>query len=506
MNINIFEGFAYFRISQITLIDYKFFVFLFASGFLYYTLHRRCQKYILLIASLYFYASAASTNLFKLSLVILYISCVSYFGALFIDFAADKLRKLLTWLAVLALVSALFVLKDAYNIFSLIFNITGINYNIERFHFFSLLGLSYYTLSAIGYILDVSWGSYKAERNLFKLMLYIFYFPALISGPVMRYSQMREQFNNYHALEYNNIAYGLRRMIWGYFKKLIISERFGIIVSAVYSNYNDYNGLYLIFAVLCYAVQLYTDFSGCMDIIMGASNLFGINLPENFDAPFFSLSLKDFWRRWHISLGLWFKDYVMYPVQISSFMIKTGKICRQKFGKKVGKKVPFYLSMLVLWTLIGLWHGGTAHYFIASGIVPFILITLSDLLGFINININLFNRIKTLLLMCVSFIFICTSSVSKGLEAFKIIFTKFAAPVSSKVSLINYLSLSDIILMFLGLIILLFADYLQYNKKSLTQLIDKQRALVQYAFIYCEILLIMFYGMLGNSSFIYFQF
>ncbi|MBQ3378218.1 MAG: hypothetical protein IJG62_08090, partial [Synergistaceae bacterium] len=111
MNINIFEGFAYFRISQITLIDYKFFVFLFASGFLYYTLHKRCQKYILLIASLYFYASAASTNLFKLSLVILYISCVSYFGALFIDFAADKLRKLLTWLAVLALVSALFVLK-----------------------------------------------------------------------------------------------------------------------------------------------------------------------------------------------------------------------------------------------------------------------------------------------------------------------------------------------------------------------------------------------------------
>jgi len=175
-------------------------------------------------------------------------------------------------------------------------------------------------------------------------------------------------------------------------------------------------------------------------------------------------------------------------------------------GKKVGKKVPFYLSMLVLWTLIGLWHGGTAHYFIASGIVPFILITLSDLLGFINININLFNRIKTLLLMCVSFIFICTSSVSKGLEAFKIIFTKFAAPVSSKVSLINYLSLSDIILMSLGLIILLFADYLQYNKKSLTQLIDKQHALVQYAFIYCEILLIMFYGMLGNSDFIYFQF
>lgn len=144
----------------------------------------------------------------------------------------------------------------------------------------------------------------------------------------------------------------------------MISERFGIIVSAVYGSYGDYSAIGIIGATLAYAVQLYTDFFGCMDIIMGVSGLFGIRLPENFNAPFFAKSVQEFWQRWHITLGLWFKDYVMYPVQISRPVVKFGKKCRKRVGKKAGKKIPFYLSMLVLWFLIGVWHGGTGYYLV----------------------------------------------------------------------------------------------------------------------------------------------
>lgn len=518
------RAFIYFLIPPTSLTDFLFFAFLFAAGILYYgvgALIKNAQKYILLLISLFFYVITSGIPVSKLFLIIFYVTFITYAGALLTEKTS---KKIFTYLSISALAAALFFLKDLYNLLAWFYSLAGatpadIEWRFERLHFFSLIGLSYYTLSAIGYILDVSWGSYKAERNPFKIMLYICYFPQLISGPITRYSQMRGQFNSYHALEYENIAYGLRRMIWGYFKKLIISERFGIIVSAIYSHYTEYNGAFIVFATLCYAVQLYTDFSGCMDIIMGASNLFGVNLPENFEAPFFSLSLREFWQRWHISLGIWFKDYVLYPVQMSKFMVNIGKSCKKKFGKKAGKKIPFYMSLFVLWFLMGLWHGGTAHYFVASGMIPFILLTSGDILQplsnnfikFANINTEnvfykLLRRLRTLLLMCISFVFICSASVVKGLDAFKIIFLNFASPINPQFTLKNYLSGADIILMCLGLFILLFADYLKNNKSSLTEFIDNQRPVFQYAFLYAEILLIMFFAMLGNSSFIYFQF
>ena len=495
--------------SFMTLTDQLFFRFLIVLLILYYSIGKKFQKFILLAASFFFYVTSAGVSLHKLAAVVIFVSGVAYAGSIIIDKSSGKFRKIMTWICVTALVSCLFFLKTAYNVFSQILENPG---SVAFMKFLPLIGLSYYTLSAIGYILDVSWGIYHADKNPLNVALYVIFFPQLVSGPVTRYSQMGDQIRAYHPLEYENIAYGLRRMIWGYFKKLVISERFAVIVSIIYGDYGNYNGAYLVFATLCYAVQLYTDFSGCMDIIMGAANLFGYSLPENFDAPFFSLSLKEFWRRWHITLGTWFKDYVMYPLQMSGVMNRLGKACTKSFGKKRGKKIPFYVSMFVLWVLIGLWHGGTAHYFIASGMIPFVLLTLSDLMpSWLSLNYDsalcrVICRFRTVLLMCVSFVFICAGSVSKALAVYGRIFTGFAAPITAKLPLTEYLSSTDITVMIAGLCVVLFADFLQDKKTSFTAMIDRQKPIVQYCAIYAEILAVMFLGMVGSSSFIYFQF
>ena len=229
------------------------------------------------------------------------------------------------------------------------------------FQFAAVIGISYYALSAIGYLIDVYWESYRAERNIVNVGLFIFYFPQLISGPFTRYGEMAPQFNERTKLDYSNVTNGIRRMIWGYFKKLVISERFGIVVATVYGDYHSYSMIGIAGATLCYAIQLYTDFSGCMDIIMGASELFGIKLPENFRAPFFSQSIQEFWQRWHMTLGRWFREYVYFP--LGGSRCSKGKMIR---------------NLLVVWMLTGIWHG-SGWNFILWGFGLFLMIALEKL-------------------------------------------------------------------------------------------------------------------------------
>ena len=335
-----------------SLVSFDFIVFLIAVVILFYAI-KGLQKYILLFASIVFYFSISAVSKPKLVLLICYVIFVTYVGAILIEKSRGRIRSVVLALTITALAAVLVLLKYAYNLCSLFTEVFRVDGDISFLKFASVIGISYFILSAMGYLIEVSWESYQAERNVFTVALFIFYFPQIISGPVTRFQEMKSQFDERKILKYENIMYGLRRMLWGYFKKLVISERFGIIVSAVYGNYGNYSAIGIIGATLAYAVQLYTDFSGCMDIITGVSELFGIRLPENFNAPFFSKSVQEFWQRWHITLGLWFKDYVMYPIQISRPMIKLGKMCKKRFGKKTGKKIPFYLSMLVLWFLIG---------------------------------------------------------------------------------------------------------------------------------------------------------
>ena len=501
------------------LVSLDFMFFLTAAAILFYVF-QGMQKYILLFASLFFYISISAASKPKLVMLICYVVFVTYVGAVLIEKSHGKMRRLVLALAIAALAAVLVALKYAYNLCSLFLELFRVGGDIGWLQFAPVIGLSYFVLSAIGYLIEVSWESYRAERNIFTVALFIYYFPQVISGPVTRFQEMKSQFDKRMPLRYENIMYGIRRMLWGYFKKLVISERFGMIVSTVYSSYGDYSAIGIIGATLAYAVQLYTDFSGCMDIVLGVSELFGIRLPENFNAPFFSRSVQEFWQRWHITLGLWFKDYVMYPVQISKPMVKLGKKCKKKFGKKTGKKMPFYLSMLVLWFLIGVWHGGTGYYFIASAVIPCFILIASDLAqplltkwqgagrtGKECFSRRLFQSVRTLLLICICWVFVCSNGTMAALSVFRhMVETPVAyTPLASAFEAFG-LTVSDLLVMVLGVVVLIIADFLQYNGSSVTEKLDEQNGWFCCLVIYLEVFAILLYGMVGTSSFIYFQF
>lgn len=502
-----------------SLISFDFFIFIIVVTVLFYAL-KGLQKYILLIASILFYISISAVSRPKLVLLIGYVIIVTYAGAILIERSRGRMRSVVLVLVIVALLVVLVVLKYAYNLCSLFMELLHADVEVSFLQFAPVIGISYFILSAVGYLIEVSWGSYKAERNVSTVALFIFYFPQVISGPVTRFQEMKVQFDERRRLKYENIMYGIRRMLWGYFKKLVISERFGVIVSAVYGNYGEYSAVGIIGATLAYAVQLYTDFSGCMDIILGVSGLFGIRLPENFNAPFFSKSVQEFWQRWHITLGLWFKDYVMYPIQISKPMVKLGKRCRKRFGKKRGKKIPFYLSMLVLWFLIGVWHGGTGYYFIASAVIPCFILIVSDLVqplfvrwrGSERINMacfswRLFQSLRTVLLICICWIFVCSNGTMAAVSVFRHMAEVPVAYTTLTAAFETFgLTVTDLVVMILGVFILGMSDYLQYRGASVTEKLDGQNGVFRCLVIYVEFFSILLYGMVGTSNFIYFQF
>ena len=501
-----------------TILSLYFFVFLLISLLLYYCI-RPAQKYILLLASLYFYVRISPNSVPELIALVAIYSIVTYGGGLLLEKLSGGWKKAVLVLCSLLLFGTLCVLKYAYNLAAAVSALFSFSADFSFLKFGAFIGIAYFTFTAAGYLIDVYWGNCPAEKNPFDVVLFIFYFPQLISGPLTRYPEMHPRLSAKRKPDYEYISLGIRRMAWGYFKKLVISERFAVVVNTVFKNYPEYSFTGILIAACCYAVQLYTDFSGCMDIIIGASNLFGVDLPENFNAPFLSETVQEFWQRWHITLGTWFKTYLMYPLQKSGFIQFFGRIAKARFGKKAGKKIPFYLSMIVLWGLIGLWHGGNGYYFVAVGAVPCFLLIFSDLLQPVSkslvktLRINTqcaswkwVRRIRTFLLLCISWFIVCagnlrTAGAMLGHALTRLWdYTPFAAAIE-KVGL-NPL---DILIMTLGVVILYIADKCQYDGSTLFRRMNEQNLWVRILLICLEILAILVYGAVGKSSFIYFE-
>ena len=227
--------------------------------------------------------------------------------------------------------------------------------------------------------MDCYWGNIKPQKNFLKLFLFVSYFPQLTTGPISRYEQLKTLFDK-HSFKYENLAFGAQRILWGFVKKLVLAERAGMIVSGITGNLDVYTGFYTWIAILLYPIQMYADFSGCMDIILGVSEIFDVKLAENFRNPFFARTSQEFWQRWHITLGTWAKDYVLYPVLKSKPMINFGKFAKKKFGKKTGKFLATSLGMLILWLVMGIWHGGI-RYIVGVSLWYWIILILGDLLA-----------------------------------------------------------------------------------------------------------------------------
>ena len=241
------------------------------------------------------------------------------------------------------------------------------------------LGVSFYIFQTVGYVIDCYRGKVKPEPNPAKFALFASFFPQMIQGPISRWADLSPQLLSGGVFSADNLKYGLQLMLWGYLKKLVISDRAGVLVDSVFSDYASHGGAMLALAVGFYCIQLYCDFSGGIDIARGAARLLGIDLKENFRRPLFARSLSEYWRRWHITLGQWMRDYVFYPIALSKPFGALGKRCRKRFGNAVGKILPASLATFLVYLLIGLWHGANFRY-ILYGFYNGAIITLSLLL------------------------------------------------------------------------------------------------------------------------------
>ena len=239
------------------------------------------------------------------------------------------------------------------------------------------LGISFFVFQSTGYLIDVYRGKTFAEKNIAKLALFVSFFPQLAQGPISRHSDLAAELYTPHPFSAKSLKFGLQRVLWGYFKKLVIADRILIVIKAMLGDTATYNGVYVLLLILLYSVEIYADFTGGIDITIGIAEMMGIRLKENFNHPFSSRSTKEYWNRWHITMGSWFTDYVFYPMSVTKPMMKLSKWSRAHLGNAVGKRLPVYLATIVTWFLTGLWHGA-AWNFIVWGLLNCLVILVSQ--------------------------------------------------------------------------------------------------------------------------------
>ena len=381
--------------------SYEFLLFVALLLLLYYTLPRRVQWPLLLSASLIFYAFAGISYLaFILILTAAAYATTRIMSAMsereekYIKLHAENMSKddrrefrahekkkrfrvlvagLVVGFGILAVIKYTGFVIDNLNALIHVFGGTG----IKPPDFLLPLGISFYTFQTMGYLIDVYRGKVTAERNPAKLLLFVSFFPQLIQGPISRFGDLAGQLTEGHSFEAKNLVFGLQRMLWGYFKKLVIADRMLIAVRELTEKPDEYRGVYVLLLILFYSIEIYADFTGGIDITIGIAEALGIKLTENFRHPFFSKSTKEYWRRWHITMGTWFTDYVFYPLSVSKPMQKLSKRSRERLGTQIGKRIPVYLATIVTWFLTGLWHGAGWN-FIVWGLLNCFIILISQ--------------------------------------------------------------------------------------------------------------------------------
>lgn len=235
------------------------------------------------------------------------------------------------------------------------------------------IGISFYTLQALSYLFDVYRKTIPAERHLGRFALYMSFFPQLMEGPICRYSQVSEQLMRGDAPSAEQIGSGVLRIAWGAAKIILVADRLNLFVKPVFDSPFSWNGTVVAVGAVFYTLQLYCDFSGTMDIVLGCGRLFGVTLPENFRQPFFSRTASEFWQRWHITLGAWLRDYVFYPVSLSAPVKKASSIARRRLGNRLGSALAGGIALWCVWTINGLWHGAGWQY-LFFGMYYFVLI------------------------------------------------------------------------------------------------------------------------------------
>ncbi|MEX1307254.1 MAG: MBOAT family O-acyltransferase [Eubacteriales bacterium] len=320
--------------------SFEFLIFFPIVALLYFILPHKYRWVLLLAASYYFYMAWKPGYI----LLIIFSTVVDYFASIWMAKQTDKRkRKVFLLISLFTNLGLLFIFKY-FNFFNgaffALFSQLNIPYNVPQFNLLLPMGISFYTFQTLSYTIDVYRGKREPETHFGIFALYVSFFPQLVAGPIERSDRLLPQFYQKHTFDFENMSDGLKRMAWGFFKKIVIADRLATLVDTVYANPGQFNGISFIAVALLFPIQLYCDFSGYSDIAIGSAKVMGFNLMENFKRPLFSKSVTEFWRRWHISLSSWFKDYLYIPLG----------------GNRKGT-FRTYLNLFITFVVSGLWHG-----------------------------------------------------------------------------------------------------------------------------------------------------
>lgn len=367
------------------------------------------------------------------------------------------------------------------------------------------VGISFYTFQALSYTMDIYRNEIYAEKNFFKYALFVSFFPQLVAGPIERSKNLLVQINEKHYLKYENVRDGLFLIFWGYFLKLVLADRIAIIVNIVYENPAAYGGFYIIVATVLFAFQILCDFNGYTTIARGSAQIMGFHLMENFNAPYFADNVADFWRRWHISLTSWFKDYLYIPLG----------------GNRKGK-LRKYLNIMIVFTISGLWHGASFAFILwggLNGIYQVIGEMSKPLIDFLAEKFHIYRQtfshhilkvISTFIMVDFAWIFFRSGSLGKSKDILRNML-HFNPEILLDGSLYTLgLNENEFHFLLCALLILAIADYLKYKKINVLDKLQQQtlwfRSLA-FALLFCAVILFGIFGPEYEASqFIYFQF
>lgn len=385
----------------------------------------------------------------------------------------------------------------------------GVSWEYKNISFLVPIGISYYTMQAVSYMIDVYRGTVKREKNIFKLSLYLSFFPTILEGPITRFSDISDTMFAGVPVSYENLTKGYGRILWGLFQKVVIADHMAIGVQKIFDSGNMYDGSVILYgAVLC-TLQLYMDFAGTIDIVIGSARIFGIKLPENFRQPFFAKNAGDFWHRWHITLGTWFKDYIFYPISFAKPMAKLSKNVKKIFGMGVSRMFTPTVALFCVWISNGLWHGPKGTY-IFYGMYYFVLIFIENLLEKpimkkseqlkINMNsfaVKAFRFVKLFIIVIIGEMMFRAETVAVGFDMLKRIFTDFH--ISAFIGSLSDLVLEpyDYAIMFFGMVIVAIVSILREKNISISVKIGKLPKPVRWVIWYAAIFTVIIFGAYG---------
>lgn len=475
-------------------IDYLlFFIIVFT---IYYIIPQKIRYIWLLTASYYFYMQWNPWYI----LLILGTTIVTYISGILINNSCKEAKQRTTRNSILffCLVILLGMLGyfKYYDMFLMYFNkfLSQIGIKEITRHFTVLLpvGISFYILQSLGYVIDVYRDNIKPQKNFLKYALFVSFFPQLVAGPIERTTNLMEQLENPKKLTWDDFRKGLLLVFYGLFCKIVIADRVAVIVKTVYASPNDYPGFYIIYAATLFSFQIYCDFYGYSTIARGSAKLLGVDLIDNFNAPYFSKSIKEFWRRWHISLSSWFRDYLYIPLG----------------GNRKGL-IRKKLNLLFVFCVSGLWHGASLSFVIWGGLNGlYQVITIPEKQS--NFSKRVLKTLTTFALVTFTWIFFAANSLTHSLQIIKSIFV-FNWNVLLDESLYSLgVDRHYTTVMILGIIILMLIDYLKYNKRDVVELVLAQdwwlRAAIFISLILASLVMGCYGELYDTQQFIYFQF